>query len=105
MQTGTRPQSVRTEAVCRRITFSQVQGRPLNYEVRSRAIYAHTTNCVIGCEATQRVLICMPHDQVSDLRDPSASTCLYAVLTDDRIAASTTVEAGVRSRRELKRCR
>ena len=99
-----RPQSVHAEAVWRRIVshsgaaFHQVRGRPFTYEARGRTIYLHTTNWVIGRAAVEQALTRMPLDRVSDLQDRSAPSYLYAILTADRIAASTTDEGDVRPR-------
>ena len=101
-----RPKSVHAEAGWRRIVsrsgaiFNQDRGRPFTYEARRRTIYRHTTNWVIGRAAVEQALICMPLDRVSDLQDLSAPSYLYAILTDDRIAASTTDDGDVRPRNE-----
>ena len=106
MPIGNRSKSVHAEAVWRRIVshpgaiFHQVRGRPFAYEARSRTICVHATNWVIGRAAVKQALTRMPLDRVSDLQDLSAPSYLYAILTDDRIAASTTDEGDVRPRSE-----
>lgn len=78
--------------------FHQVQGRPFTYEARGHMMYLHTTNWVIGPSAVEQVLSRMPLDRLADLQDPSAPSYLDAVLTADRITASTTDEGDVRPR-------
>ena len=99
-----RPQSAHAEAVRRRIVnhsgaaFHQVRGRPFTYEARGRTIYLHTTNSAIGHAAVERALTRVPLDRVANLQDSSAPSYLYAILTADRIAASTTDEGDVHPR-------